>query len=226
MNQDHYLKRELYELMQSSPMVFEFLQVGSLDGLWYRDLEDQEHEWMSPRFWKVLGYDPAERQHLVSEWQELLFDEDLPAVLDNFEEHCADPSHPYDQVVRYQHRDGSTVWARCRGVAIHNEQGKPVRLLGAHTDLTKLKQTEERLREKSRELEAANARLRRALDRIGELEAILPVCMYCKRIQGDDEEWSELPEYLARHTRSRVSHGMWPDCGAEHFPAHAEMVGG
>ena len=51
---DHYLKTELYELIRGTHAVFEFLQLGVLDGIWYWDLEEPEHEWMSARFWDVL----------------------------------------------------------------------------------------------------------------------------------------------------------------------------
>ena len=81
----------------------------SLDGIWYWDLETQEDEWMSPRFWVTLGHDPPERKHLAPEWQDLIDPDDLQIAIDNFTKHCADPNHPYDQVVRYRHRDGCTV---------------------------------------------------------------------------------------------------------------------
>ncbi len=37
-------------------------------------------------------------------------------------------------MVRYRHADGSTVWVRCRGLAIRDESGRPIRMLGAHDD--------------------------------------------------------------------------------------------
>jgi len=148
----HYLQKELYEKIKKDPAVFEFLQEGSLDGLWYWDLENPENEWMSSRFWTTLGYDPSEKKHRPSEWQDLIHPEDLKLALDNFNKHCADPNHPYDQVVRYRHKDGSTVWIRCRGNVIRDENGKPIRMLGAHTNLTPLKKAEESLRTSEREL--------------------------------------------------------------------------
>jgi PAS domain S-box-containing protein len=164
---DHYLKRELYDLVQSDPAIFEFIQSGSLDGLWYWDLTEPEMEWMSPRFWEVLGFDPDTKTHQVAEWQDLIFEEDLQTASENFKRHCADPSHPYDQTVRYRHRDGHTVWVRCRGIAIRDENGKPIRLLGAHTDLTRcmtaqadLETQTAELRQKAAELERVNEQLR------------------------------------------------------------------
>ncbi|UXI04681.1 sensor domain-containing diguanylate cyclase [Photobacterium sp. TY1-4] len=150
---EHYLKTELYTLIKQETEIFEFLQAGSLDGLWYWDLEKPDHEWMSPKFWTLLGYDPAEKQHLAAEWQDLIFPEDLQVAINNFEQHCQDPLHPYDQMVRYRHKNGSTVWVRCRGIAIRDPSGKPIRMLGAHNDVTALKQTEEALRQKNLELE-------------------------------------------------------------------------
>ncbi|HMA99016.1 MAG TPA: sensor domain-containing diguanylate cyclase [Wenzhouxiangella sp.] len=147
MTEQHYLKEELYQLVASQPEIFDFLQRGSLDGLWYWDLKHPEVEWMNERFWELLGYDPAEMKHLASEWQDLIHPDDLNVALSNFEKHCADPSHPYDQVVRYRHKKGHTVWVRCRGIAIRDEHGKPVRMLGAHNDLTALYELQGRLQE-------------------------------------------------------------------------------
>lgn len=156
---DHYLKTELYKLVQSEPAVFQFLQDGSLDGIWYWDLQNPAVEWMSPRMWEVFGFDPKEMPHLVEAWQDLIHPDDLKVAIDNFEKHVADPAHPYDQIVRYRHKDGSTVWVRCRGIAIRDENGTPLRLLGAHTEVTQLKEAEERLSRQAKQLRELNDEL-------------------------------------------------------------------
>ncbi|ADO78172.1 sensor domain-containing diguanylate cyclase [Halanaerobium praevalens] len=140
--QNNYLQNELYNLVQNDNSIFEFIQSGSLDGIWYWDLENPEQEWMSPKFWQTLGYDPEQKKHLASEWQDIIFKEDLKLASENFEKHCADPNHPYDQIVRYRHKNGSTVWIRCRGLAIRDQNGQAIRMLGAHTDITDLKLAE------------------------------------------------------------------------------------
>jgi len=142
---ENYLKSELYNLIKNDSSVFEFIQAGSLDGMWYWDLENLENEWLSPKFWETLGYDPKEKQHLASEWQDIIFQADLKLAIDNLERHCSDPNYPYDQIVRYRHKDGSTVWIRCRGLAIKDNSGKPIRMLGAHSDVTYLKETEKEI---------------------------------------------------------------------------------
>lgn len=143
---EHYLKKELYGLFRNKPEIFDFFQLGALDGVWYWDLEKPENEWMSPEFWKLFGYAPSTKQHLAAEWQDIIFPEDLEVALDNFHKHCADENHSYDQIVRYRHKNGSTVWVRCRAVAIRDNSGKPIRMLGSHNDVTVHKEIEEALR--------------------------------------------------------------------------------
>ena len=140
---DNYLKKELYELIKTDESIFDFIQESSLDGLWYWDLENPEEEWMNPKFWTVLGYNPEEMPHKSTAWQNIINQDDLKVALDNFTKHCENPNHPYDQIVRYtHHKDGSTVWIRSRGLAIRDNSGKPVRMLGAHNDVTELKKAE------------------------------------------------------------------------------------
>lgn len=157
---DHYLKQELDALFRTDDFMWSFVQQGSLDGVWYWDLEKPDNEWMSPEMWRLLGIDPATKSHNPSEWQDLIFPEDLAIALENFDMHCADPSHPFDQIVRYRHADGSVVWVRCRGIAIRDKTGKPIRMLGAHNDYTQIKTAEEEARAAERAMSTANAELR------------------------------------------------------------------
>ena len=147
----HYLQQELYDRIKSDDAIFDFLQKSALDGMWYWDLTDQAHEWMNEEFWTTLGYDPSDKPHLASAWQDIINPEDLQAAIARVGEHLADPSVPYDQVVRYTHADGHTVWIRCRGLAIRDDAGQPIRLLGAHVDITAEKE-KEALLEKSQQI--------------------------------------------------------------------------
>jgi len=47
------------------------------------ELENPENEWMSQRFWTILGYDPKEKKHLASEWQDLIHPDDLQDAIGN-----------------------------------------------------------------------------------------------------------------------------------------------
>lgn len=166
---ENYLKKEIYDLIKKDSDIFDFIQSGSLDGMWYWDLENPENEWMNAKFWYTFGYEPREKKHLASEWQDMIFKEDLAVALDNFKKHCEDPNYAYDQIVRYRHKNGSIVWVRCRGVAIRNENGKPVRMLGAHTDITKIKELHLELEEKNRSLRNKQQKIEELNEQLSEL---------------------------------------------------------
>jgi len=143
-NDDHYLKRELDELLRGQPEIFDILQARLFDGVWFWDLEDRAHLWMSASFWELLGYAPASKKHLASEWEDVIHPDDLRLAVDALEKHCADPEPPYDRYLRLRHRNGSTVRVRCRGVALRHGVGKPTRMLAVHQDVTALERAVER----------------------------------------------------------------------------------
>ncbi|WP_016954526.1 PAS domain-containing hybrid sensor histidine kinase/response regulator [Catenovulum agarivorans] len=164
----HYLENELRTLIQQDPEIFKFVESVALDGLWYWDLTQPEHEWMNERFWQILGYAPEDKRHLASEWQDIINPDDLVVATDNFYKHCENPKHPYDQIVRYTHKQGHTVWIRCYGKAIRDEQGQPIRMLGVHQDVTSFKSVESKLQRQQQMLEQMSE-----LGRIGAWEVDL-----------------------------------------------------
>ncbi len=207
-----YLEDELYKLIKKDASIFKFLQIGSLDGIWYWDLENPENEWMSPEFWHLLGYSSDKKKHLASEWQDIINKDDLDVAIENFTKHCEDPNHPYDQIVRYRHKNGSTVWVRCRGIAIRDKDGNPIRMLGAHNDITALKRTEAALKQRTKELEEANLKLQKTIS------GIIPICASCKQIRDDDGYWNQVESYISQHSDITFSHGICPACAKKLYP--------
>jgi len=117
-------------------------------GYWDWNLVD-DREYLSSGFKRMFGYDDGEVASSVQGWQDLIFPEDLPGVLSCFEQHIQSRGKiPYYNEVRYRHKDGSTVWVICSGHVIEwDEDGKPLRMVGCHIDITRLKQMEISLRE-------------------------------------------------------------------------------
>jgi signal transduction histidine kinase len=54
--------------------------------------------------------------------------------------------------------------------------------------------------------------LREALETVRQLQGIIPICMYCKKIRNDNDYWDKLENYLSDHTDIEFSHGICPDC--------------
>lgn len=134
---EHYLKQEIYDLVKKDGEIFDFIQKGSLDGIWYWDLENPDNEWMSEKFWTELGYNPDEMPHKASAWQGIINQEDFKLAVEKINSILSDVTQPpYDQILRYKHKNGSTVYIRCRGLVIRDKKGKPIRMLGAHNNIT------------------------------------------------------------------------------------------
>lgn len=119
---------------------------ASGDAFWDWHIQD-DYEYISPRFWEMLGYDPAEKKHHPSEWHKLIFEEDFKRVEAAFKEHVfSTGDESFDMEVRFRHRDGSTVYMISRGAVVEwDVNGKPVRMIGTHTDVTRQKKIEEEL---------------------------------------------------------------------------------
>ncbi|MGH7996480.1 MAG: response regulator [Opitutaceae bacterium] len=49
---------------------------------------------------------------------------------------------------------------------------------------------------------------------VRQLEAIVPICGYCKKVRSDQRYWQELESYIQTKTGSAFSHGICPDCYA------------
>lgn len=66
--------------------------------------------------------------------------------------------------------------------------------------------------------EELHARLRVAERILGlqrevrQLEGLLPICSYCKKIRDEKEHWSQVEEYVSRKTEAQFSHGVCPEC--------------
>ena len=47
---------------------------------------------------------------------------------------------------------------------------------------------------------------------VAQLESLLPICSYCKKIRDEEDVWWPVEEYLARRTGTDFSHGICPHC--------------
>jgi phosphoserine phosphatase RsbU/P len=55
--------------------------------------------------------------------------------------------------------------------------------------------------------------LRRELE---QLEGLLPICSYCKRIRNEREEWESLESYIEQRFETSFTHSICPDCYTKH----------
>ncbi len=104
---------------------------------------------------------------------------------------------------------------------------------------------EKKISERTRELDAANgklvleieerkrteaekeqliAQLQKAMQEVKVLSGFLPICASCKKIRDDSGYWSQIEEYISKHSNALFSHGICPDCVKKLYPDfHAEL---
>lgn len=68
-----------------------------------------------------------------------------------------------------------------------------------------LKNTQHELADKVKQLEEA-------LIKVRQLEGIIPICSYCKKIRDDEKSWHQLENYISGHSEAKFSHGICPEC--------------
>lgn len=102
---------------------------------WYPSLR---YEYMSERFWSILGYCQADMVESPDAWVEKIDPEDAKNAMVNFSVHSKSKGVvPYYSTVKYRHRDGHIVHIVCRGsVEEWLPDGTPWRIIGTHKDIT------------------------------------------------------------------------------------------
>jgi sigma-B regulation protein RsbU (phosphoserine phosphatase) len=56
------------------------------------------------------------------------------------------------------------------------------------------------------------SQLEAAISQVQELEGLLPICMYCKKIRNDKNSWEQMESYISAHSKANFSHGLCPSC--------------
>lgn len=176
--------------------VLGFLQEETNDGWWDWKIQD-DHQFMSDKFWQTLGYDPKTKKPHPSEWQRLIHPEDLELTLNNFHRHV--DSHgefPFTQEVRFRHANGHWVTIINRGKVVSwDGDGSPLRMIGSHFDITELKDRKEELSDQ--------------LIRYKNFFELTPVMMHAVNLQGEivqvSDYWLEKMGYSREEVLGRKS---------------------
>lgn len=122
-----------------------------LAGYWDWNVPNQQ-TYFSPTWKRMFGYEDHELPNILETWQQLMLPEDLTRSIQNLNQHIHSRGQiPFCNEVRYQHKNGSTIWVICSGRVIEwDGDGNPLRVIGCHIDITARKQAEEALRKSER----------------------------------------------------------------------------
>ncbi len=121
------------------------LRSGNI-GLWDWDiLTDQLH--VSPEWKQQLGFADTELNATSALFYQLLHPDDAGRVQALQDAALRDPQIRYDLEIRLRHKDGSWRWIHSRGQVLRDDDGRPIRMIGVHSDVTQRRETEAQLRQ-------------------------------------------------------------------------------
>lgn len=121
---------------------YEFAINGSQEGLWDWDLRTNEI-YFSTRWKSMLGFNDDELPNALSSWSERVHPDDKERALRDIAYAQSAPNRAYLNEHRLRHKEGHWVWILDRGMTLFDQNGRAVRMIGTHTDLTRIKESEE-----------------------------------------------------------------------------------
>lgn len=134
---------------------FELVINGTNDGIWDQPNVNEDHEWWSPRFYELLGYDSNEIKASLKSFDKLLHPDDKPYTFKAVERNFT-ANEPFDVEYRLKTKSGKYNWFRARGHVSRDDQGKPIRMAGSISDIHEKKNAQKKLDKKNAELESIN----------------------------------------------------------------------
>jgi PAS domain S-box-containing protein len=161
-------------------------------GLWDWDLRTHT-VYFSPEWKRQLGYADDEISNRFDEWRSRVHPEDLDPAVQKLNAYLANPEGRYESEVRLRHKDGSYRWIYSHADVLRDQDGKPVRMLGCHIDITERKQAEVSLKEAQITLE------RKVTERTAELNVAK------ERAEGADRMKSEFLANMSHELRTPLN---------------------
>jgi len=115
---------------------------AAYDGLWDLNLE-KNTAYYSPKFFSMLGYDSKDFHHEIFLIEQLLHPEDLHKIMNTLLDFMGNTDKSLEYEMRLRKKDGSYSWILSRGKVFKSDvSGKPLRIVGTHTDITQRKKHE------------------------------------------------------------------------------------
>jgi PAS domain S-box-containing protein len=144
------------EKLKESEQRWQFALEGSQDGVWDWNIVTNQ-VYFSSAWKRMLGYEDHEIASDFREWDKRVHPDDREQSYRNVNKHLAGESEYYQNEHRLRCKDGRYKWILARGKIFEwTDDGKPLRFIGTHTDISEHKRAEEVLKKAKEEAQLAN----------------------------------------------------------------------
>ena len=134
------------EALRKSEERFKLSMEATNDGLWDWNAETEE-VYYSPAYYHILGYEPGGFAGTLQAWKELVHPDDLERTMRVNTDCVEGRTDVFAVEYRMRAQNGEWRWILGRGKAItRDKNGRAIRLIGTHVDITDRKRAEEALR--------------------------------------------------------------------------------
>ena len=137
------VRKHQEKLLQESKEQLDLAIKGTNAGLWDWQIQTGE-ALFNDRWAEIIGFSLRELEPInIKTWTGHCHPEDLVVSNDALEKHFAGKTKNYFCECRMRHKNGSWIWVSDRGKVVEwDEDGKPLRMVGTHVDITEKKHYE------------------------------------------------------------------------------------
>lgn len=135
---------EMERKLEKEKQKIEYIIEAADLGVWEWDCETN-HVKYNQKWADMVGYKLDELNPNLDTWKNLTNPQDLAISINKVQSLIRDESNKYVSEFRMKHKDGHTVWIKDSGKIIERKNGKPKVLLGAHIDISEIKQQQQQL---------------------------------------------------------------------------------
>lgn len=134
--------------MRESEAILRLAVAAGNVGIWSWDLITDK-KFYSPEWKRQLGYEEHEIGTSRAEWEDRLHPDDRAELLERRKDFLEHATPGLITEFRLRHKDGSYRWILAQSSLFHDESGRPIRMLGTHTDITERKEAEQEILQES-----------------------------------------------------------------------------
>lgn len=146
---EYYARKKLTILENHMHLVMH----GNSAGTWEWDMEKNEG-YYSPEWKEMLGYEANESLSTSAKtWANRAHPSELKILVKEVYKTIKQKEEKIEVIQRLRHKHGHWLWVLGRGTLVYNNEGKAIRLVGMHSDITEQKLLQDKATERGKILE-------------------------------------------------------------------------
>jgi len=162
-------QKQMQDALKNKEERLEMALKGADLGTWDWYIKSGEVQF-NERWTEMLGYTLDEIEPHLRSWEKLVHPDDMSYVEELLKAHLEGKTPFYETECRMKTKSGEWKWILDKGrVSERDKDGKPIRAVGIHVDITESKRATDALKQANKQIKEANRRLEHAVDHSNQL---------------------------------------------------------